>query len=89
MKLILLILSFLITCTGYSQYKIQFADTVNGKVVIREVSYKYPLPVKAVLADTAKVFQYNNGVINTSFPMKIYNFVKEVQDFYIKREENT
>jgi len=44
-KIILIIVLLLISVNLFAQ-KIQFADTSGGKVVLREVSYKWPLPIR-------------------------------------------
>lgn len=45
MKKFLLLILLLISLPVFAQ-KIQFADTTNGKIVLREVSWRYPLPVR-------------------------------------------
>lgn len=67
----LILFFLLIPVLGYSQYKFTFTDSLG---VIREVSYKYPLPIEIRLpVDTTKFINYNNGRITVPFPMKLYN----------------
>lgn len=58
MKKIFLIILLLISLPALAQ-KIQFADTLNGKIILREVSWRYPLPVRLLnfnnLLDTSNI----------------------------------
>lgn len=76
MKKLLLIIFLLVSINCIGQYKFQFTDTLNGKVVLRDVTYKYPLPVfYKVSADTTKIINFNNGILTVPFPIKLYNYV--------------
>lgn len=75
-KKLLLIFLLIIPSLGYSQYRFTFTDSLG---TIREVSYKYPLPVEIRLnIDTTKVINYNNNRITVPFPMKLYNNLIEL-----------
>lgn len=77
MKIILFLLLFPVM--AYSQYKFEFADTVNGKVVMKQVGVFAPLPIELRLtADTLKPFQYQNGIMTVPTPIKLYNYILDL-----------
>lgn len=69
MKKILLILILLFISVNVFAQKIQFADTSGGKTVLREVSWRYPLPVKILnfsnLLDTNNIAYLNKDNVFT------------------------
>lgn len=76
-KILLFLLLFPVI--AYSQYKFEFADTVNGRVVMKQVSVFAPLPIEfRVSADTLKPFQYQNGRMTVPVPIKLYNYILDL-----------
>lgn len=75
-KLLLVIMLLISVELSAQSIQFEFADTTNGKVVQRKVSYQYPLPVRWYYnADTTKVVNWNGSVLTTPFPVKLYNTV--------------
>jgi len=71
-KMILIFLLF-ISVLGYSQFQIQYADTLNSKPILRTVNYLYPLPVKYLtVTDTTKTILWNGTILTVPFPIKFY-----------------
>lgn len=79
MNKFLLLIFLLITFECSAQIKFQYVDTLNGKTILREVSYQYPLPLKwQYEADTTKVINWNGSVLTTPFPIKLYNSIMKL-----------